>query len=266
MILVIDVGNINIELGVYDGENLEASWRMTTIGSRTADETGMLIYSFFEYSHIPISNIESAVISSVVPDIMYSLTNGVRKYLHVEPMMVGAGMKTGINLLMDNPKEMGANRIVNLVAALNIYGGPVLVVDYNTATVFDVVSAKGEFLTGITAPGIQICADALYRKAAQLPRTEIKRPKTIIATNTIGSIQAGIVYGHIGETIYIISEIKRKLKMPNLKVVATGGMARIIDEKEEIFDVYDPVLSLKGLRLLYEKNKNRGVEKHAFGN
>ena len=257
MILVIDVGNINTVLGVYDGETLVDSWRMTTMSSRTADETGMLIHSFFEYSHISIESIESTVIASVVPNIMYSLTNGIRKYLHVEPMIVGAGMKTGINLMMENPKEMGANRIVNLVAALEIYGGPALVIDYSTATVFDVVGENGEFITGITAPGLQICADALYKRAAQLPKIEIKRPQSIITTNTVGSIQAGIVIGHIGETIYIIKELKRKLKLPNLKVVATGGMARVIDEKEEIFDVVDPALALKGLRILYEKNKNR---------
>lgn len=257
MILVVDVGNINTELGVYDGETLLDSWRMTTVNSRTADETGMLIHSFFEYSKAPIGKIESAVVSSVVPNVMYSLLNGIRRYLHVEPMIVGAGMKTGINLMMENPKEMGANRIVNLVAAMEIYGGPALVIDYNTATTFDVVGQNGEFITGITAPGLQICADALYRKAAQLPKIEIKRPSSIIATNTVGSIQAGIVIGHIGETVYIIKEIKRKLNLPDLKVIATGGMARVIDEKEEIFDVIDSALSLKGLRILYEKNKNR---------
>ncbi len=257
MILVIDVGNTNTVLGVYDGEILVANWRLTTFNNRTADETGMLIRSLFDYSEVSIQDVESVIISSVVPNIMYSLTNGIRKYLHIQPMIVGAGMKTGINLLMDNPKEMGADRIVNLVAAYEIYGGPALVIDYSTATIFDVVGRNGEFITGLTAPGLEICAEALYQRAAQLPKIEIKCPKSIVVKNTVDSLQAGIVIGHIGETIYIINELKRRLKEPDLKVIATGGMARIIDEKEEIFDVVDPVLALKGLRLLYEKNKNR---------
>jgi len=257
MILVIDVGNTNTVLGVYDGENLEANWRLTTYNNRTADETGMLIRSLFEYSEVSIQDVESVIISSVVPNIMYSLTNGIRKYLHIEPMIVGAGMKTGINLLMENPKEMGADRIVNLVAAYEIYGGPALVIDYSTATIFDVVGKNGEFITGLTAPGLEICAEALYQRAAQLPKIEIKCPKSMVVKNTVDSLQAGIVIGHIGETIYIVNELKKQLEEPDLKVIATGGMARIIDEKEEIFDVVDPVLALKGLRLLYEKNKNR---------
>lgn len=257
MILVIDVGNTNIVLGVYDGKELVANWRITTLNNRTADETGLLIRSLFSYSDVNMEDIESVIISSVVPNIMYSLTNGIRKQLHIEPMIVGAGMKTGINLRMENPREMGADRIVNLVAAYTIYGGPVVVVDYSTATMFDVVNEKGEFVTAITAPGVQICADALYQKAAQLPKIEIKKPDSIVAKNTVSSIQAGIVIGHIGETIYILETLKQTLKQPNLKVIATGGLARVIDEKEEIFDVIDPVLSLKGLRILYEKNKHK---------
>lgn len=257
MILVIDVGNTNIVLGVYDKEELVANWRITTQNNRTADETGLLIRSLFSYSDIDIEDIESVIISSVVPNIMYSLTNGIRKQLHIEPMIVGAGMKTGINLRMENPREMGSNRIVNLVAAKEIYGGPVVVVDYSTATMFDVIDKNGEFITAITAPGVQICADALYQRAAQLPKIEIKKPESIIAKNTVSSIQAGIVIGHIGETIYILEKLKQTLEEPHLKVVATGGLAKVIDEKEEIFDVIDPVLSLKGLRILYEKNKHR---------
>ena len=174
MILAIDVGNTNIVLGVYDGEELTANWRITTLNNRTADETGTLIRSLFSHSNVDIKDIESVIISSVVPNIMYSLTNAIRKQLHIEPMIVGSGMKTGINLRMENPKEMGADRIVNLVAAYEIYGGPVVVVDYSTATMFDVISENGEFITAITAPGVQVCADALYQRAAQLPKIEIK--------------------------------------------------------------------------------------------
>lgn len=257
MILVIDVGNTNIVLGVYDGETLTANWRMTTSSSRTADETGIFIHSLFDSSHIDYRKLENVIISSVVPNIMYSLTHGIRKYFHIEPMIVESGMKTGINLRMENPKELGADRIVNMVAAYEIYGGPVLIIDYGTATTYDYVNEKGEFITGITAPGIQICADALYQRAAQLPKVEIKKPTSLIVRNTIGSLQAGIVMGKVGETVYMVEQLKKELGEPNMKVVATGGLARIIDEDGEVFDVLDPLLTLKGLRILYEKNKRK---------
>ncbi|MBM6829554.1 type III pantothenate kinase [Anaerotignum lactatifermentans] len=257
MILVIDVSNTNSTLGVFDGDKLVANWRLSTLSSRTSDETGMMIRMLFVHSDVSVDQIEAVVVSSVVPNVMYSLLNGIRKYLNREPMVVRAGMKTGINLRMENPKEMGTDRIVNLVAAYEIYGGPAIVVDYSTATTFDVVSAAGEFLTGITAPGIQICADALTQRAAQLPKIEIKRPASLITKNTVESIQAGLVESHIGETIYIIEQIKEGLGLPEMKVIATGGLAKVIDENSEIFDVYDPVLALQGLRLIYEKNKNR---------
>lgn len=257
MLLVIDVGNTNIVLGVYDKEELVANWRMSTANNQTADEIGIFIHSLFDHSDINICDIDDAIISSVVPNIMYSLTHGLRKYLKLEPIIVEAGIKTGINLLMENPKEMGADRIVNLVSAYTLYGGPAVVIDYGTATTFDIVSENGQFITGLTAPGIQVCADALYSSAAQLPKTEIKKPESILVKNTIGSIQAGIVYGHIGETIYIIDQIKKQLNLPNLKVIATGGLARTIDESGEIFDVHDPLLTLKGLRIIYEKNRKK---------
>lgn len=257
MLMVIDVGNTNMVLGVFDGSELISNWRMTTLSSRTSDETGILIHSMFSKANIPLEKLEDVIISTVVPDVMYSLTHGIRKYFNIEPMIVGSGLKTGINLRMENPKELGADRIVNMVAAHEIYGGNILVIDYGTATTFDVVNKDGVFLTGITAPGIQICAEALYRSAAQLPKIEIVNPKTIVVKNTVRSLQAGIVIGKIGETKYIIERIKNELDMPDLKVVATGGLARIIDEEGEIFDVLDPILTLNGLRLIYNKNKKR---------
>ena len=257
MLLVVDVGNTNIVLGVYKKNKMIKCWRMSTGSKKTADETGIFIHSLFDASDVKASCIDAAIISSVVPDIMYSLTHGIRKYFNIEPIVVGAGMKTGIVIKRDNPKEVGADRIVNLVAAKEIYGGPAIVIDYGTADTFDVINEKGEFITGLIAPGISICADALYQRAAQLPKIEIKKPESIIAKNTVNSIQAGIVIGHIGETIYILEKLKQELQQPNLKVIATGGLARVIDEKGEIFDVIDPVLSLKGLRILYEKNKHK---------
>ncbi len=228
---------------------------MATGTKKTADETGIFIHSLFDASDVKASCIDAVIISSVVPDIMYSLTHGIRKYFNIEPMIVGAGMKTGIVIKRDNPKEVGADRIVNLVAAKEIYGGAAIVIDYGTADTFDVINEKGEFITGLIAPGISICADALYQRAAQLPKVEIKKPKSVIVKNTVGSIQAGIVLGHIGQTIHIIRELKRELNLPNMKVIATGGLAKVIDPDKTIFDVLDPTLTLKGLKILYEKNK-----------
>lgn len=254
MLLVIDVGNTNYVLGVYRGEKLIKCWRMATAGVRTADETGIFIHSLFDASDVEASSIKAVIISSVVPDIMYSLSQGIRKYFNIEPMIVSVGMKTGISIRRDNPKGVGADRIVNLVAANEIYGGPAVVIDYGTANTFDVINDKSEFITGLITPGISICADALTQRAAQLPRIEIKKPKTIIAKNTVDSIQAGLVLGHIGQTNYIIQRLKEDLGMPDMKVIATGGLARVIDPDKKIFDILDPVLTLKGLKILYEKN------------
>lgn len=255
MLLVIDVGNTNYVLGVYHKEKLTKCWRMSTGGNRTADETGIFLYNLFATTGFDVKRIEAVIISSVVPDIMYSLTQGIRKYFGIEPMIVSAGMKTGIAIMRDNPKAVGSDRIVNLVAANEIYGGPAVVIDYGTANTFDVLNHKSEFITGLITPGISICAEALYQRAAQLPRIEIKKPKSIIVKNTVRSLQAGLVMGHIGQTKYIIKQLKEELNLPDMKVIATGGLARVIDPDKEIFDVLDPVLTLKGLKILYQKNK-----------
>lgn len=258
MLLVIDVGNTNMVFGVFDRKELVASWRLSTQSGRTSDETGLMICNLFAYSEVSVEQIEAVIVSSVVPDVMYSMLNGIKKFLRLDPIVVRAGIKTGINLRMENPKEMGTDRIVNLVAAKELYGGPAIVVEYSTATTFDVINEKGEFLTGITAPGLQICADALYQKAANLTKFEIISPESILTRNTVESMQAGLVYGHIGEAQYIIERIRAHFAMPDMKVIATGGLAKVIyEEQQGIFDVYDPVLALQGLRLIYEKNKNR---------
>lgn len=254
MLLVIDVGNTNYVLGVYHGERLIKSWRMATQGRRTADETGIFLHGLFEASGFDVKRIKAVIISSVVPDIMYSLTGAIRRYFDINPMIVGVGMKTGIIVKRDNPKAVGADRIVNLVAVNELYGGPAMVIDYGTANTFDVINEKSEFITGLITPGISICSDALYQKAAQLPKVEIKKPKSIIVKNTVGSIQAGLVVGHIGQTRYIIDQLKKELDLPDMKVIATGGLARVIDPDKEIFDILDPVLTLKGLKILYQKN------------
>ncbi|MCI1930907.1 MAG: type III pantothenate kinase [Clostridia bacterium] len=256
MIMVIDVGNLNIALGVYDGYKLISSWKLATNPQLASDEIGTLIYKFFEFDEIDPKKLEQIIISSVVPNIMYSLTHGLRKYFGINPMIVKHGMNTEIKINMDNPKELGANRIVNLTSAYHFYGKscPVMVIDYSTATTFDVIDEKGVFITGITAPGINICAEALYSRAAQLPKIEIKRPESVYCRNMVECIQAGIYYSHLGGTRYIINRIKKELGARNLKVIATGGMARVIAEKNSIFNVCDPYLSFKGLRLIYEMN------------
>lgn len=255
MLLVIDVGNTNLTLGLFDKEKLIGTFRMTTGASRTSDEFGIFICEMIERQDVKVNDVDSVIISSVVPDIMHSLSNSLKKYLKVEPIIVGPGTKTGIKIATYNPKEVGADRIVDLVAAYEIYGGPAIVIDFGTATTYDLITKDGVFSVGITAPGIGISARALWKDAAKLPKIEIKRPKSILAKETITSMQAGLVYGTIGEVEYIIKKIKEESKIPGIKTVATGGLGKIIAEGTDMIDVYDNKLTLEGLRLIYNKNK-----------
>lgn len=254
MLLVVDIGNTNITLGVYDEEALLGTFRMTTKTPRTSDEYGLFFISLLNSKNIKVEQIEATIISSVVPNIMYSFTSGVRKYLRMEPMIVEPGIKTGISISTENPKEVGPDRIVDVVGAYYTYGGPALVIDFGTATTYDVVSAKGAFEVGITSPGIRIAANALWQKAARLPEIEIIKPPSILAKNTITSMQAGLVYGYIGQVEYIVKKVKEEMKM-NMKVIATGGLARIIADETDVIDIHDPDLTFKGLKIIYEKNK-----------
>ena len=260
MLLAIDLGNTNLTFGVfnYNEEEPVATFRMTTKLQRTADEYGMNICNLLERNKIEVSDIDSVIIASVVPDIMYSLKRSIVKYFDEEPIIVGAGIKTGIKVLIDNPKQVGADRIVDAVAAYEIYGGPAIVIDYGTATTYDLVGANGEFLAGVTATGIGTSADALSGMAAQLPRIEIKKPDSILAKDTISSMQAGIVYGQIGQTQYIVSKIKEEARLDNIKVVATGGLGLLLAEETDCIDVYDASLTLKGLKHIYDKQPKGG--------
>lgn len=257
MVLVVDIGNTNIVLGVYNEEDLLGSWRMLTKNERTSDEYGMSILSLLQFNNINYKKIDSAILSSVVPNVMHSFTHAMRKYFNIEPLIVGPGIKTGIMIKSDNPREVGADRIVDAVAAYEQYGGktPLIVIDFGTATTYDVISEQGEFLYGITSPGIQISADALWSKTAQLPNIQIKKPDTILAKNTITSMQAGLIYGYIGQTEYIIKKVKEEMKNDNIKVVATGGLGRIISDETKQIDIYDPLLLLKGLKYIHDKNR-----------
>lgn len=255
MLLVIDVGNTNMVIGLYKGDNLVKTWRMNTQTNRTSDEIGIIINSFFKDDNIDLKEIKGAIIASVVPNIMYSLTHSIKKYIGIEPMVVSADMDLGITIVRDNPKECGIDRVVDIVAAKELYGTPAIVIDYGTANTFDVINEKNEFITGFITAGVKICADELYSRSAQLPKVELVSPKSIVAKDTVSSLQIGIVAGRIGETIGIINALKEGLNIPNAKVVATGGLANIIDPDKEIFDVYDPVLTLTGIKILYDRNK-----------
>lgn len=258
MLLVIDVGNTNITLGVYKQEELTAKFRLTTKMQRTSDEFGITLFSFFRTKDIDPKDVEGVMISSVVPKVMHSLTNAIRRYFSLEPLVIGPGMKTGISIKTENPKEVGADRIVNLAATFHLYGGPALVIDFGTATTYDYVNENGEFEFGLTSPGIGISAQALWTQAAKLPEIEIKKPETILCRNTITRMQGGLVYGYIGQTEYIIQKMKEATNI-DFKVIATGGLGRIINNETQMIDVYDTDLAFKGMKLIYEKTK--GAEK-----
>lgn len=255
MLLVIDVGNTNLTFGVYNGEALECTFRMTTKTPRTSDEFGLNILQLLEARGIEKGAIHGSIVSSVVPDIMHSLIRGVNNYLGVNPITVGPGIKTGIKVVTEDPRQIGADRIVDAVGAYEKYGGPVLVLDFGTATTYDLIGKNGEFMAGITAPGIRISSEALWTQTAKLPNIEIKKPKSILAQETISSMQAGLMYGQIGQTEYIIKKVKEEAKLDDMKVVATGGLGRLIAEETDMIDHYDSNLTLEGLRLIYEKNK-----------
>lgn len=253
MLFAIDVGNTNITVGLFDGDKLIHTFRMTTGISRTSDEYGMFFGDWLSLRGMKLSDIEAVIIASVVPNVMHSLNSGIIKYLHVNPIIVGPGIKTGINIQIPNPKALGSDRLVDAVAAYELYGGPVIVIDFGTATTHDLVLGDGSFHSGVTSPGIRLAASALWNGAAKLPEIEIRKPDTILAKDTVSSMQAGIFYGYIGQTEYIIRKMKEAACLENIQVVATGGLGKLISENTEAIDIYDPNLTLQGLRLIYEK-------------
>ncbi|MBE5858178.1 MAG: type III pantothenate kinase [Lachnospiraceae bacterium] len=255
MLFVIDVGNTNINYGVYDGEKLVASFRMMSKMPRTSDEYGVMILGMLDNNKVSADDIDGTIIVTVVPNVMHALTSAVIKYIKTTPVIVGPGVKTGIKIVTENPREIGPDRIVDAVGAYEKYGGPILVMDFGTATTYDYITADGSFAAGITAPGIRTAAKALWEDTAKLPEIEIKKPKSILAQETISSMQAGLVYGQIGQTEYIIKKVKEETGVADMKVVATGGLGRIISAETDMIDVYDPDLTLDGLRIIYEKNK-----------
>jgi len=254
MILVFDVGNTNMVIGVYQEDKLLTHWRIRTDTLRTCDEYGMIIKALFDYQQIEMKKVKAVVISSVVPSLMAELEGLSYKYFSCRPLVIGPGVKTGLAIKYENPREVGADRVVNAVAAYHKYGGPLIIVDFGTATTFCVVNEQGEYLGGAIAPGIAIASDALVAKAAKLPRVELVKPRTLIGRNTVASMQAGIIYGFVGQVEGIINRMKKEIE-GTCKVVATGGLAKVIAQETDVIEIVDDFLTLEGLHLIYEINR-----------
>lgn len=257
MLLAVDVGNTNINFAVFEESEMKAHFRMTTQIPRTSDEFGLTIKTLLESQGVFVKQIHDAIVATVVPGIMYSLNSGIIKYLNLTPISIGAGTKTGIRIINANPKEIGADRVVDAAAAYEIYGGPVLVLDFGTATTYDLILEDGTFAAGLTCPGLQISANALWNDTAKLPEIEIRLPESILAKDTVTSMQAGLMYGCIGQTEYIIKKMKEEAGLKEMKVVATGGLGKIIADATREIHVYDPMLTMKGLQKIYKKCKGK---------
>jgi type III pantothenate kinase len=253
--MVFDVGNTNIVMGVYYEDRLFKHWRIRTDNQRTCDEYGVLIKSLFDFDGLKMQDVEALVMSSVVPSLMLELEWMSHKFFSCRPLQVGPGIKTGLAIKYENPREVGADRVVNAVAAYHKYGGNLIIVDFGTATTFCVVNEKGEYLGGAIAPGIKISTEALFARAAKLPSVEMIKPRSLIGKNTVNSMQAGIVYGFVGQVEGIINRMKKELEFEP-KVVATGGLAEIIARETDTIDVVDNFLTLDGLHLIYELNRS----------
>ncbi|GHU71189.1 type III pantothenate kinase [Clostridia bacterium] len=255
MILTMDVGNTNIKTGVFNGEDLAAYWRVSTSRTVTSDELGILLENLFTHKGLCLKDIDGVIYSSVVPTVNFTIEHMCSLYLGLDPILLSSGMDLGITLRYDNPVELGTDRIANAVAAYFIYGGPVITIDFGTATTFGVVSERGEFLGGAISPGIKLSADALVSGAAKLPRVELVTPASVIGRNTVSNIQAGLVFGFVGQINYIIRKIQDELGT-KARVVATGGLATLIAGESKAIDTLDGLLTLKGLRILYERSRS----------
>lgn len=262
VLLAVDVGNTNTVLGVFRGGDLFAHWRIETRASRTSDEYAVLVRSLLELEGFAWGSLDAGIISSVVPPAVFGIQRFFKQYLGAPALVVGPGIKTGMPILYENPREVGADRIVNAVAAYEqCHGGSgCIVVDFGTATTWDVVTPKGEYLGGIIAPGVQISAEALYGKAAKLPRVEIARPPKVIGRNTVSSMQAGLLYGYAGMVDALVTRIRHEVDFP-ARCIATGGLAELIASETTTIEATDELLTLKGLKILYDRN----VGAHATG-
>lgn len=254
MLLALDIGNSEIMVGLYEGSELSVHWRIATERRKTCDEYGILLSSLLAHNTIDSSVIHYAAISSVVPPLTQTLEDMCREYLHVDPLVVGPGVKTGIDIKYENPREVGADRIVNAVAAYDRYGGPTIVVDFGTATTYDALSKDGEYLGGAIAPGIGISLEALFQKAAKLPRIELVKPPSVVGRNTVSSIQAGVVFGFAGQVDEIVRRMRREIG-EDAFVVATGGLAELIGPETSTIQEIDRLLTLWGLCIIHKRNR-----------
>lgn len=254
MIICMDVGNTNIKYAVFDGDNLIMSFRVATEHKKTSDEYGGQLISILGNNKINASEIKGGIISSVVPQLDYTLERMCLTYLKIKPLQLVPGLKTGLNLRVDNAKEVGADRVVNNVAAIRKYGAPLIIIDFGTATTFNVIDNKGEFIGGVIAPGIKGSLDSLVNGTAKLPRVEIERPASVIGKNTVTNMQSGIVFGFAGLVEYVVKKIKRELKSENITTVATGGFSEVIAKEISCIDRIDKLLTLEGLKYLYDIN------------
>lgn len=255
MILTLDIGNTNIKTALFEGEEMRVYWRISTNRNMSSDEYGILLANLFQHNNLKMTDVDGIIMSSVVPPINFTIEHMCRNYFHREPMIVGPGIKTGINIKYDNPRELGSDRIANAVAAYELYGGPCIFIDFGTATSFGVVSAKGEFLGGAICPGLKLSAEALVERTAKLPRFELVKPESVIGRNTIANLQSGIVFGYVGQVSYLIQKMKEALGVPVTNVIATGGLALLVSDETDAINVLDGLLTLKGLRIIYEKNR-----------
>ena len=254
MILTMDIGNTNIKTALFEGMELVEYWRVSTNRDMSSDEYGILLMNLFAHKGISASQVEGIMISSVVPQINFTIEHMCQNYFGMEPRIIGPGIKTGINIKYENPRELGSDRIANAVGAYELYGGPCITIDFGTATSFGAISEKGEFLGGCICPGLKLAAEALTERAAKLPRFELAKPESVIGKNTVTNMQAGIVYGYIGQINYLVERMKRELGAPNAKVIATGGLAVLVAGESSVIDIMDGLLTLKGLCLIHQKN------------
>ncbi|MBT9149587.1 MAG: Type III pantothenate kinase [Dehalococcoidia bacterium] len=254
MLLAIDIGNTTMHVGVFKGQELCAIWRLATDVHKMADEYAVLLLGLLSQQGLKPSDIKHAVICSVTPPLMPTFRELCQHYFNVSPFLVEAGVKTGVNILMDNPREVGADRIANAVAGYHLYGGPLIIVDLGTATTFDVVSEKGDYLGGAIAPGIKIATEALFQRTAKLPRVDLVRPKHVIGRDTVSAMQSGIIFGYVGLIEGLVSRIRQELGGKKARVIATGGYAELLARETKVIEIVDPHLTLVGLRIIHELN------------
>ena len=255
MIFTMDVGNTNIKTALFDGTEMKQYWRVSTSKSYTSDEYGLILSGLFRHEGYDMRDVEGIIMSSVVPTVNFTLEHMCQNYFGKTPMMVAPGIRTGINLRYENPRELGSDRIANAVAAQAEYGGPCVFIDFGTATTFGAIDAQGAFAGGCICPGLKLTSDALVTGTAKLPRFELVKPDHVIGRTTLTNLQSGLIYGYIGQVHYLVQRMRRELNAPHAFVVATGGMARLVVQEDSVINKLDGILTLKGLRLIYERNR-----------